>query len=214
MLRAVGAALRPQGPGSGDHQLVERVINVVTCLPFLVLGRRVYRQRTTPEGRLFGASLISMGLAATAYHGSPPSSRARAVLRKLDYYTISFSSACLARALLRRTPLAFKNVPLLALPLMPFRPTAVTSLGIGIMEARYAAAAAANAAPHLRGSYARHLASGLAGLACFASEETTPAWVGSRVAHAAWHVLAAHALASADTLLEHEEAQVVAMGAH
>ena len=55
------------------------------------------RQRRTPEGRQFGASLVSVGVAATLYHATR--GRLRSAMRKLDYWTISLCTSQMVRAL-------------------------------------------------------------------------------------------------------------------
>ena len=54
------------------------------------------RQRLTPEGRHHAASMIAVGAAATLYHAS--SGRARRLARKVDYWTIAYSSTAMVGA--------------------------------------------------------------------------------------------------------------------
>ena len=58
----------------------------------------VCRERSSPEGVQFGASLLGVGIAATAYHLS--SGRLRKHLRKLDYWSISLCTTAAVRAAL------------------------------------------------------------------------------------------------------------------
>ncbi len=56
------------------------------------------RHRESTAGVQFGASLLGVGLAATAYHAS--SGKLRKHLRKLDYWSISLSTTAAVRAAL------------------------------------------------------------------------------------------------------------------
>ena len=87
-------------PGCGCRTLAERVINVVTSLPFSAVGLHMLRQRQTAEGRRHGASLVAVGAMAALYHAVPSFGRGRCrdVARKLDYWTISWSAALLVSA--------------------------------------------------------------------------------------------------------------------
>ena len=58
----------------------------------------VCRERSSAEGVQFGASLLGVGIAATAYHVS--SGRLRKHLRKLDYWSISLCTTAAVRAAL------------------------------------------------------------------------------------------------------------------
>lgn len=54
------------------------------------------RQRLTPEGRHHALSMVAVGAAATLYHAS--SGRARRFTRKLDYWTIAYTSSAMVSA--------------------------------------------------------------------------------------------------------------------
>lgn len=58
----------------------------------------ICRERSSVEGVQFGASLLGVGIAATAYHVS--SGRLRKHLRKLDYWSISLCTTAAVRAAL------------------------------------------------------------------------------------------------------------------
>lgn len=58
----------------------------------------ICRERSSAEGVQFGASLLAVGVAATAYHVS--SGRLRKHLRKLDYWSISLCTTAAVRAAL------------------------------------------------------------------------------------------------------------------
>jgi hypothetical protein len=37
-VRALASSAGPQGPGNNDHSMAERVVNVLTSLPFFAVG--------------------------------------------------------------------------------------------------------------------------------------------------------------------------------
>jgi hypothetical protein len=88
---AVGSVLQPQGDTHNDNDPTQRLLNVLTSLPFLAVGANELRKRRTPEGRTHAMSLLAVGTVATAYHAS--SGESRLLWRKLDYWTIGVSSA-------------------------------------------------------------------------------------------------------------------------
>ena len=73
-----------------------------------------------------------MGAAATAYHASAGSVRPH--LRKLDYYTISVASMQLLRALFPQPCRRRRALHAAGTALMPFQPTAVSVLNLGLAE--------------------------------------------------------------------------------
>lgn len=75
--------------------LGERVINVLTSLPFSAVGLHMLRQRRTRQGRRHGGSLVAVGAMAALYHAS--FGRFRGLARKLDYWTISWSAVEMVR---------------------------------------------------------------------------------------------------------------------
>jgi hypothetical protein len=91
-----------QGPGCADHNTFERVANVLTSIPYVAVGIHSYRTRKTEAGKLWGASIAGVGIASGIYHGT--TGRCKSFARKLDYWTIAYSSNLLAKA-------AFPGVP-------------------------------------------------------------------------------------------------------
>lgn len=64
----------PRGPGTGDHHWLEKTINVLTCIPILMVP-----------------GFKGMGCIALLYHATPVYSAPRTIMRKLDYWSISAS---------------------------------------------------------------------------------------------------------------------------
>ncbi|KAK9835265.1 hypothetical protein WJX84_012011 [Apatococcus fuscideae] len=93
--RPVLPSLKPQGPGCNDSSLRERVVNVATSLPFLAVGRHELGQSKNSDRKIYGLSMLAVGLAATAYHCS--SGSIRKAFRRADYWTIALASSRLAR---------------------------------------------------------------------------------------------------------------------
>ncbi|DBB16865.1 TPA: hypothetical protein ACH3X3_015101 [Trebouxia sp. C0006] len=95
------------------------------------------RHRESAAGVQFGASLLGVGLAATAYHAS--SGKLRKHLRKLDYWSISLSTTAAVRAALPAKSQArarLSSIGLLAL--VPFQPSAVTAINASIAQVEFA----------------------------------------------------------------------------
>jgi hypothetical protein len=74
---------------------------------------------------------MAVGVVAAAYHGASPSSPARPLLRKMDYYTICYCSNVLRRAAHIGLPAPLRVAALLAAPV---KPTAVTGLNLLLVE--------------------------------------------------------------------------------
>ena len=93
-------------------------------------GPVIRRQRQTPEGRLYGASLVGVGAGSLIYHVS--SGAWRSFGRKLDYWCIALSSTALLRAVRPRAlpgPLSAA-----AVAMTPFQPFVVTACNGAAME--------------------------------------------------------------------------------
>ncbi|EFN56739.1 hypothetical protein CHLNCDRAFT_144168 [Chlorella variabilis] len=200
----VGDMLQPQGEAPGDATWGERTANVLTSLPFLALGLHMHRQRLTPEGRHHALSMAAVGVAATAYHAA--SGRARRIARKVDYWTIAYTSTAMVKALfadscgVRRAA----NLSLLALPFRPFHVSAANTL---IMQAEFARQAAGNKA--VRADLHRHYAAALLGMAAFFGEDMVMDSGYGGFVHAAWHCLATYSMYTINGLLGHKERQVL-----
>jgi hypothetical protein len=191
-------ALQPKGPGSNDRSTAERLLNVFTSVPFLLVGQELVRAKDrSPEVRQVGASLMLAGGTACAYHATNPGkqTKLRTVLRKLDYWTVSLATAALVRA---AGPQVSQLTSLSSLLFVPMRPTAVTLSNITSVELQLARQALSK--PALRPAYRRHALALAAGGACFAGESTAIEHDVMCV-HALWHCFAAYAVASGAKML-------------
>lgn len=72
-----------------------------------------------------------LGAVASGYHGADRSSWLRPVMRKLDYYTICYTSTVLRRAAHISLPNVVKAAAVL---IAPFKPTVVTGLNLALVE--------------------------------------------------------------------------------
>jgi len=209
---------RPHGPGCNDLTPLERTINVATSLPFLAVGLRLLRTRRAPASRRFGRSFVAVGAIAGAYHACPRGGPVRDALRKLDYYSIAWSSSILREAVFggRKLP---SWLALAACVATPLKPTLVTGANLAAIEVRYAQAAWSQGG-HVRASWARHVGVAAAGLACFLVEDEAAALGAAAGAagktgraaavpfnafHGVWHLLSAAALGLVNVLLGHVE---------
>lgn len=199
LMLKVGDALQPQGDTCNDDTPIERAINVATSLPFLTMGTNMLRKRKTAEGRSHAISLILVGLTASSYHLSRGA--LRRVMRKLDYWVIAYSSMQMMKALYPNNKLVARtaNASLLA---VPFRPFAVSSVGVGVMQAEFCRQAMkyASVRPHLH----MHGAAATAGAAAFALEDPMRE-KGIGFVHSAWHCLALLAVSTMGSLIDHKE---------
>ena len=207
----------PQGEGSNDATLAERICNVLTSVPFVLVGLHSLRGGGGGDGdtssggasaarRHFGAAFVGTGLIAGAYHASR--GRARCLLRKLDYLSISYTSSVLRAATgLRAPPLVSAAAALVA----PFRPTLVTGANLALIEARYLSKALAHAP--LRGAFSAHAGAAAAGVCCFALEDVLVLGLGAPpVVHSLWHALSALSLGLIGPLLAHAEGALLLEG--
>jgi hypothetical protein len=181
----------PHGPGSCDHNAVDRTINLVTTLPFFGVAWHSYRNRKTRDGKIWGASLAGVGLGSLAFHST--SGDARPWGRKVDYWAIALSSVSLMRCLF---PQSRGSTTAVALAVTPFNPLAVTTANAIAMETKYWKRAQAN--PGLRGHHRMHLANVALGASCFACEDLFPHWP---IIHSVWHCLSAVSVASTNYLM-------------
>lgn len=70
---------------TGDQNLSETVVNVVTSLPFIALG--IQAPRKNLNSKLYANSLIGVGIASSLYHSSR--GRIRKFLKWVDYTMIA-----------------------------------------------------------------------------------------------------------------------------
>lgn len=91
------------------------------------------RTRRCPKGRHYAVSFLVLGAVATGYHGADRQSWLRPVMRKLDYYSICYTSTVLRRAAHISLPNAAKAASVL---IAPFKPSIVTGLNLALVEVR------------------------------------------------------------------------------
>lgn len=201
---AVGSQLRPQGNNeANDDHPAERWVNVLTSLPFLIIGAHMVPKRRTAEGRLHAWSTVAVGATAAIYHAS--SGKAREVTRKADYWCIAATSVAMVKTLFADRP-GVRAALNASLVLVPFRPLWVTGANTLIMQAEFARQAASNSG--VRPAFRAHVLSAAAGAVAFAAEEALVER-GVRGVHSLWHLLSAVAVASMGGLLSHREQQLL-----
>ncbi|KAE8732065.1 hypothetical protein F3Y22_tig00002237pilonHSYRG00137 [Hibiscus syriacus] len=189
----------------GDHNLVETVANVLTSLPFIVLGIQTPRKNFNTT--LYANSLIGVGVASTLYHSS------RGKLRK---YLRKSLLQCLSRAIRNENPKLLMAASALLLPVQPLMVSAVHTgmmellkLGlradtVGILKPpvdplQVAFAKRAVNDPELRKAHDMHKMSSLLGAALFIADDMFP---GTPFLHSAWHLAAAVGAGTCNKLLE------------
>jgi hypothetical protein len=91
------------------------------------------RNRRCPKGRHYALSFLVLGAVASGYHGADRQSWLRPVMRKLDYYSICYTSTVLRRAAHISLPNAAKAA---AVFIAPFKPSIVTGLNLALVEVR------------------------------------------------------------------------------
>ncbi|KAI8477064.1 MAG: hypothetical protein J3K34DRAFT_516031 [Monoraphidium minutum] len=194
--RAAARCVSPQGPGQNDATAGERVVNILTSIPFVIIG--MHSLRCADESRRrFGAAFITTGAVAGLYHAS--SGAARLIMRKLDYWSIAVTSSVLRGAAGVRVPLL---VNALAAALTPLKPTLVSGANLAIIEARYLVKALHHAP--LRPLFGAHVGSAAAGLLFFSLEDVLVLGMGAPpVVHSLWHCLSAASLGLIGPLLSH-----------
>ncbi|KAJ7295389.1 hypothetical protein O6H91_Y191800 [Diphasiastrum complanatum] len=174
---------------TGDRSMLETLVNVVTSLPFIVVGLQVPRKKLIT--RLYADSVIGVGLVSSAYHSSR--GEARKLFRWGDYAMIATASLCLSRALHAKTS---NTVFMASAMLIPFHPLIVTAIHTGLMEATFAQRAFLE--PQLRNTYALHTISSMAGGALFLADDLYP---NIPYIHAAWHLVSALGVSTYGSLL-------------
>lgn len=123
------------------------------------------------------------------------------MFRKLDYWSIAYTSGVLRGAAGVRAPAA---AAALAALITPVKPTLVTGANLAIIEARYLASALRHAP--LRPLFSAHLGAAAAGILCFLFEDVLVVQMGAPpVFHSLWHCLSAASLGLIGPLLAHCE---------
>jgi len=202
MMAAVGSFVRPQGPGvCCDKNGLERVLNVITSLPFMAVGLATMRRRRTPEGKIYGASIVGVGMASMTFHAAK--GRFRSFSRKLDYWTIAVSSALMSRALFPNlSPLVWG----LSLGLTPFQPFATSSANTVAMEYEFLRRASQN--PSLKPVQQLHAVTSAGGMGLFCLGDTRP---DVPCTHCLWHCAAALSCATTNGLLADVEERTLGL---
>ncbi|KAL6838286.1 hypothetical protein ACP4OV_031885 [Aristida adscensionis] len=175
---------------SCDKHVGETIANVVTSLPFIVLGLQAPRKNMSTA--LYANSLIGVGIASSLYHTSR--GEIRKYLRWADYTMIATSTLCLSRALRDENP---KFLMAASTLLLPFQPLMVSAVHTGIMEVSFAKRASTD--PELKVAHNLHKMSSLLGGALFIADDVFPQ---TSYLHAAWHLAAALGVGTCNKLLE------------
>ncbi|WOL20066.1 hypothetical protein Cni_G28868 [Canna indica] len=185
------ACLRPiQCRLHGDQNIAETIANVVTSLPFIVLGLQAPKRSLSTA--LYANSLVGVGIASSLYHCSR--GQARRFLRWADYTMIATTTVCLSRAIRNENPKLLMAASTLILPFQPFMVSAVHT---GLMEVAFARRALTN--PELRMAHNLHKMSSLLGGALFVADGF---FAETPYIHAAWHLAAAIGVGTCNKLLE------------
>ncbi|CAD6219371.1 unnamed protein product [Miscanthus lutarioriparius] len=83
-----------------DKHAGETIANVVTSLPFIVLGLQTLRKNLNTA--IYANSLVGVGIASSLYHSSK--GEIRKFLRWADYTMMATTTLCLSRALSNENP--------------------------------------------------------------------------------------------------------------
>ncbi|KAI3848380.1 hypothetical protein MKW98_005760 [Papaver atlanticum] len=186
------ACLRPVHCCSlqGDRTLAETVVNVLTSLPFIVLGMQAPRKNWSTK--LYANSLIGVGVASSLYHSSR--GELRKYLRWADYTMIATTTVCLSRAIRNENPKYLMAASALFLPIQPLM---VSVVHTGMMEVAFAKRALTD--PDIRMAHNVHKMSSLLGGLLFIADDYFPT---TPYIHAAWHLAAAVGVSTCNKLLE------------
>ncbi|KAF8695260.1 hypothetical protein HU200_037477 [Digitaria exilis] len=173
-----------------DKHAGETIANVVTSLPFIVLGLQTPRKNLNTA--IYANSLVGVGIASSLYHSSK--GEIRKFLRWADYTMIATTTLCLSRALRNENPRLLMAASAL---LLPFQPLMVSAVHTGLMEVSFARRASIE--PELRMAHNLHKMSSLLGGALFIADDCFPE---TPYIHAAWHLAAAIGIGTCNKLLE------------
>lgn len=183
--------LRPiQGCTHGDQHVLETVANVLTSLPFIVLG--IHAPRKNLSCKLYANSLIGVGVASSLYHSSR--GRLRKYMRWADYTMIAAATVCLSRAVREENS---KTLMAASALFLPFQPLMVSAVHTGMMEVSFAKRALKD--PDLKLAHNVHKMSSLLGGMLFIADDVFP---NTPFLHAGWHLAAAVGVGTCNKLLE------------
>lgn len=191
--------IQPQGDVGNDDSLDQRILNVITSLPFLGLGAYMVRRHSSPEGRAYGKSMLLVGASATGYHATWGG--LRRLCRKMDYYSISFASAKMVRAIWPESKVLKRAVGYSWLA-VPFKPFLISTAYALAMQREFFKLGMKDDSlkPHLIG----HAITAGAGALAFTFEESLSD-AGFKHTHSLWHCLSAYGVYTTSKLIEHKE---------
>lgn len=191
--------IQPQGDVGNDDSLDQRVLNVVTSLPFLGLGAYMMSRHKSPEGRAYGKSMLLVGASATGYHATWGA--LRRLCRKMDYYSISFASAKMVRAIWPESK-ALKRAVGCSWLCVPFKPFLISTGYALAMQREFFKLGMKDESlrPHLIG----HAITAGAGALAFTFEESLGD-IGFKHTHSLWHCLSAYGVYTTSKLIEYKE---------
>lgn len=172
-----------------DKHAGETFANVLTSLPFIVLGLQTPRKNL--NAAIYANSLVGVGIASGLYHSSR--GEVRKILRWADYTMIATTTLCLSRAVRNENPGLLMAASTL---LLPFQPFMVSAVHTGMMEVSFAKRASVE--PELRMVHNLHKMSSLLGGALFIADDYFPE---TPYIHAAWHLAAAMGIGTCNKLL-------------
>ncbi|KAL6600793.1 hypothetical protein ACP70R_045078 [Stipagrostis hirtigluma subsp. patula] len=173
-----------------DKHAGETIANVITSLPFIVLGLQTPRKNLNTA--IYANSLVGVGIASSLYHSSK--GEIRKFLRWADYTMIATTTLCLSRALRSENPKLLMAASTL---LLPFQPLMVSAVHTGMMEVSFARRASME--PELRMAHNLHKMSSLLGGVLFIADDCFPE---TPYIHAAWHLAAAIGIGTCNKLLK------------
>ncbi|KAI5075402.1 hypothetical protein GOP47_0009478, partial [Adiantum capillus-veneris] len=174
----------------GDHHLADRIANILTSIPFILIGIQAPRNRLAKK--LYADSIVGVGLASSFYHSSKGG--ARQFFRYGDYAMIATSTLLLSRALREDDS---RMLYVASAAFLPVQPALVSAFHLGLMEVTFAQRVKAE--PHLRKAHTIHAISALVGCALFVADDVYPE---TPFLHASWHVAAAIGTATCIQLLK------------
>ncbi|XP_047341515.1 uncharacterized protein LOC124945172 [Impatiens glandulifera] len=173
-----------------DKHMGETIANVLTSVPFIVLGLQAPRKNL--NCKIYANSLIGVGVASSVYHASQ--GKMRKYLRWVDYSMIATATVCLSRAIRNENSKVLMAASAFLLPLQPLM---VSALHTGMMEVAFAKRALKD--PELRMVHNVHKMSSLLGGALFIADDFFPQ---TPFLHAAWHLAAAVGISTCNKLLQ------------
>lgn len=185
----------PVGPGVCDHSAADRAANLLTTIPYLILGHRACRQARTPRSKQYGWSLYGVAAGSTLFHAA--SGHWKPWARKLDYWLIALSSTALLRVIKLDTPAAASGAAVLAIPLQPFIVSTANSLAVETEFWRRKQELPRDHA--ICKAHSTHANAAALAMGCFLLEEMQP---HLPFVHASWHCLSAIGMASMQPLVD------------